>query len=172
MMVFLNEFRRADNRVVSMYDANVEGLDPSPYSGRPEAEDQMRLGLHAPIIRAMVSLYQNELQYPVPDGRWFFHSEQAHRQWDWGQRARQEAVSDLASSMALDPSMRVLVAHGLTDLVTPYFETQMVLDQMAPIGDPKRLRFEVYPGGHMFYSLETSRRMFRDHARQMIEGRG
>ena len=172
MSVFLNEFRRPQNRVVSMYDANVEGLDPSPYSGRPQAEDQMRLGLHAPIVQAMVGLYRNELQWVVPDGRYFFQSEQAGRQWDWGNRARNESVSALQSAMALDPRLRTLVVHGLVDLVTPYFETQMVLDQIAPIGDPARLRFEVYPGGHMFYSLANSRRMFRDHAREMMEAAG
>jgi carboxypeptidase C (cathepsin A) len=169
MSVFLNEFRRPQNRVVSMFDANVEGLDPSPFSGRPQADDQMRLGLHAPIVQAMVGLYRNELQWVVPDGRYFFQSEQAGRQWDWGNRARNESVSALQSAMALDPRMRTLVVHGLVDLVTPYFETQMVLDQIAPIGDPARLRFEVYPGGHMFYSLADSRRMFRDDAREMME---
>lgn len=172
MPVFLNEFRRAQNRVVSMYDANVEGLDPSPFSGRPQAEDQMRLGLHAPIVQAMVSLYHNELKWIVPDGRYFFQSEQAGRQWDWGNRAGNESVSAFKSAMALDPKLRALVVHGLTDLVTPYFETQMVLDQMPRIGDPARLRFEVYPGGHMFYSLGESRRLFRDHARELMEAAG
>ncbi|MBX9757696.1 MAG: peptidase S10 [Beijerinckiaceae bacterium] len=169
MQTFLNEFRRPQNRVVSMYDANVEGLDPSPFGGRPEAEDQMRIGLHAPIVQAMVGLYRDELKWVVPDGRYFFQSEQAGRQWDWGNRGRNESVSALASAMALDPKLRTLVVHGLVDLVTPYYETQMVLDQVATIGDPARLRFEVYPGGHMFYSLDESRRMFRDHAREMIE---
>lgn len=171
MDVFLNEFRRAQNRVVSMYDANVEGLDPSPFSGRPEAEDQMRLGLHAPIVQSMVSLYQNELKWVVPEGRYFFQSTQAGRQWDWGNRSNVESVSALKSAMALDPRMRALIVHGLTDVVTPYFETQMVLDQIPNIGDPARLRFEVYPGGHMFYSREDSRRMFAAHAREMIEGK-
>lgn len=169
MQAFLNEFRRAQNRVVSMYDANVEGLDPSPFSGRPQAEDQMRLGLHAPIVQTMVGLYRNELKWAVPDGRYFFQSEQAGRQWDWGNRSRVESVSAFKTAMALDPNMRALIVHGLGDLVTPYFETQMVLDQIPQIGDPARLRFEVYPGGHMFYSLAESRRMFRDHAREMIE---
>lgn len=169
MSAFLNEFRRAQNRVVSMYDANVEGLNPSPYSSRPQAEDQMRLGLHAPIVQAMVGLYHNELKWVVPDGRYFFQSVQAGRQWDWGNRGGVESVSAFKTAMALDPNMRALIVHGLTDLVTPYFETQMVLDQIPQIGDPARLRFEVYPGGHMFYSLADSRRMFRDHAREMME---
>lgn len=171
MGVFLDEFRRASGRVVSMYDALVEGLAPSPFGAGPGADDQMRLGLHAPIVQAMVSLYRNELQWFPSDARWFFHSEQANRQWDWGARARVESTSAFRSALALDPRVRALVVHGLTDLVTPYFETKMVLDQIPNIGPPGRVRFEVYPGGHMFYSLETSRALFRDHARELIEGR-
>ena len=83
-------------------------------------------------------------------------------------KAGEEAVRDFTSVMALDPDMRTLIAHGLTDLVTPYFETQMVLDQMPPIGDPARVRFEVYAGGHMFYSRADSRKKFRDDARAMM----
>jgi len=36
-------------------------------------------------------------------------------------RGQAEALSDLKRAMALDPSLRVLVAHGVTDQVTPYF---------------------------------------------------
>jgi carboxypeptidase C (cathepsin A) len=64
--------------------------------------------------------------------------------------------------------MRVLIAHGLTDVVTPYFETQMVLDQIARLGDPDRLRFNTYTGGHMFYSKDESRRRFRDDVRAIF----
>ncbi len=168
MSVFVDEFRRADKNVVSMYDAHVAGIDPSPYGQGPSAQDQMRLGLHAPIVQAMVGLYRDKLEWFPPNSRYFFQNEQAGRQWDWGDRSRQEAVRDFSSAMALDPNMGTLIAHGLTDLVTPYFETQMVLDQMPPLGDPARLRFEVYAGGHMFYSREDSRRKFRDDARAMM----
>jgi carboxypeptidase C (cathepsin A) len=62
----------------------------------------------------------------------------------------------------------VLIAHGLTDLVTPYFETQMVLDQLPEIGAPERLRFDVFTGGHMFYARDDSRKRFRDDVRSMM----
>ncbi len=172
METFMEEIRRGDKNVVSMYDADVPGIDPSPFGAGPDAEDQMRLGLHAPITQAMVGLYRNELEWIVPNGRYFFQNEQAGRQWDWGNRGRQEAVRDFTSAMALDPTMRTLIAHGLSDLVTPYFETQMVLDQTPTLGDPARIRFEVYPGGHMFYSRTDSRRQFRDDARAMMEAAG
>lgn len=166
---FAREIHRADGKVASAYDGAVMGLDPAPHAIDNEASDQMRLGLHAPIIQTMVDIYKNRLQWQPPNSRYFFQSRMAGRQWDWGRRAP-EAVRDLAKTLALDPNLRVLVAHGAADLVTPYFQTKLTLDQMAPIGDPARLKFQVYPGGHMFYSRSASRQAFRDDARKMIAG--
>jgi carboxypeptidase C (cathepsin A) len=117
----------------------------------------------------MLELYRSKLNWVVENGRYQFMNEQAGRQWDRGRGA--EAVSDLRQAMALDPQMRVLVAHGLSDLVTPYFETRMVLDQVPETGAPGRLRFETYAGGHMLYLREASREKFREDGRKLIEGR-
>lgn len=163
---FVREIHRAQNRVGSLYDADVTGYDPTPFSGRTDAEDQMRLGLHAPIISAMVSLYRDKLNWKVEGARYLFINDQASRSWDWG-RGQAEAVSDLRKAMALDPRMRVLVTHGMTDVVTPYFESRMVLDQIPNFGPAERLRFVLYSGGHMFYSRDASRASFRDDAKAM-----
>ncbi len=65
----------------------------------------------------------------------------------------------------------MLITHGFTDLVTPYFETKMLLDQFPNYGDPGRLRLAVYEGGHMQYARDASRRALREDARALIEGR-
>ena len=169
MNVFVREIHAGEKRVASMYDGNATGLDPNPFTSANEAEDQLLRGLHAPIVSAMIDIYQNRLQWLPANGRYAFQNRAAGRQWDWGNRTH-EATSDLAASMALDSAMRVLVVHGLTDLVTPYFETSMVLDQMPSIGHPGRLKFRAYSGGHMFYSRTASRKAFRDDAQAMIAG--
>lgn len=168
--VFAREIHAREGKVASGYDGNATGLDPNPFSQVNEADDQLLRGLHAPIVSTMLDIYQNRLQWTVPNGRYMFQNAAAGRQWDWGNR-NQEATSDLATAMALDSSMRVLITHGLTDLVTPYLETKMVLDQMPGIGDAGRLKFQVYPGGHMYYAREASRKAFRDDARALIEGK-
>jgi carboxypeptidase C (cathepsin A) len=165
---FLRELHRGERRIGSSYDGTVTGFDPFPFSGRNDADDQMRLGLHAPIISAMVGLYRDKLNWSVEGARYNFLSEQASRSWDWG-RGGAEAVSDLRKALALDPNMRVLVVHGLTDVVTPYLETQMVLDQIPDYGAPDRVTFKVYSGGHMFYSRDESRAKFRDDARAIYK---
>ena len=51
-----------------------------------------------------------------------------------GGRGQPEALGALRRVMALDEFFDpVLVVHGLTDLVTPYFETALLLRQLAPV---------------------------------------
>ena len=77
---------------------------------------------------------------------------------------------DLKRALALDPHLRVLVAHGLTDQVTPYFASKLLIDQIPPMGDPGRVQFKVYGGGHMVYLQDKSRAALREDARKLIEG--
>ena len=63
----------------------------------------------------------------------------------------------------------MLVGHGLFDLATPYFGTKMVLDQLPAFATPQRLKLVVYPGGHMFYSRDASRRAFRTEVEALIK---
>ena len=51
--------------------------------------------------------------------------------------------------------------------MTPYFENQLILQQMPAYAIPDRLKLAVYGGGHMFYSRDASRRAFREDARTL-----
>jgi carboxypeptidase C (cathepsin A) len=75
----------------------------------------------------------------------------------------------MREALALDPHLHVLIAHGLYDLVTPYFGTQLQLDQIPVSVGIDRVRLVVYPGGHMFYSQDASRTAFRTDARQLFD---
>ena len=93
-------------------------------------------------------------------------------QWDWdGGRAKTQALSDIKQALALDPAFRVLIAHGLSDQVTPYFASKLLIDQIPPMGDAARVRLKVYGGGHMLYLRDGSRAALREDARQLIEGK-
>ena len=115
----------------------------------------------------MSDLAANELKWFV-DARYEILNESVSENWDWG-HGNAEALSDLKEDLALDPHFRVLVAHGATDLVTPYFASKLLLDQIAPMGDKNRVRLVVYGGGHMLYARDQSRAALRDDARKLIQ---
>ncbi|MFX9672972.1 hypothetical protein ABTO96_19495, partial [Acinetobacter baumannii] len=72
-------------------------------------------------------------------------------------------------SLALDPNLKLLIGHGLFDLATPYFATRLVLDQLPAYAGPSRVKFAVYPGGHMFYSREGARKAFRSEVEALMQ---
>ncbi len=74
-------------------------------------------------------------------------------------RSRHRAARD----PHLDQSLAVLVAHGYSDLETPYFQTHLILDQVA---EQARVMRRTYPGGHMFYDRDNSRAAIRADAEQ------
>lgn len=165
---FERERERTAGRIASMYNSLVTGFDPNPYSATSHYADPVLDALRTPVANAMANLYATQLNWFV-DARYESLNEQVARDWDWGQ-GQPEAIGDLKQDLALDPHFRVVVAHGLTDAVTPYFASKLLLDQIPPMGSPDRMRLVVYGGGHMVYALDQSRAALRTEAQRMIAG--
>jgi carboxypeptidase C (cathepsin A) len=164
---FLRERKRDRGLVSSMYDATVTGTDPDPTSSTSHYDDPVLSVIRPPLSSAMTDLYARVLHWRVEEPYQLLNS-RVNGRWDWGGgRGSHEIVSDLRSVLASDPRLRVLITHGASDLVTPYFETQMILDQMPAFASPERLKFAVYGGGHMYYSRDASRRALREDAREL-----
>jgi carboxypeptidase C (cathepsin A) len=166
---FDRERDRAAGRVASPYDSLVTGFDPNPHAATSHYSDPVLDALRPPLASAMANIYETQLNWFV-DARYEALNVQVARDWDWGQ-GQPEVIGDLKQDLALDPRFRVLIAHGLTDEVTPYFATQLLIDQIPPMGDPNRLRLAVYGGGHMVYALDQSRAALRADAQRLIEGK-
>jgi len=156
--------------LASAYDGGVRGLNPDP-AHFSDAADPVLDGLRAPLAEAMAQLVAERLKWAVGDASYEILNDQVAHSWDWGHGRRgQESLSDLRRVLALDPRVKVLVAHGTSDLVTPYFATRLLLDQSMAVGAPERIAFLALPGGHMFYAEDISRAALRDAARKLIMG--
>jgi len=166
---FARERTRAEGRISSQYDSLATGLDPDPHAASSDHSDPVLDAYKTPLAAAMADITANRLNWPV-EARYEILNENVNRQWDWNGRGQAESLSDLKSVLALDPHMHVLIVHGLTDEVTPYFTSELLIDQVAPLGDANRLRLAVYGGGHMVYAKDGSRAALRDDARKLITG--
>jgi carboxypeptidase C (cathepsin A) len=161
---FQREFQRKSSEVVSAYDTGVSSYDPEPAAAHPRYEDPVLTAMTAPLTSAFLNHLTRVLNYK-PEGRYFLLNGSVNGAWRWGRgRGQPEAIGELRQILALDARLRVLVAHGFTDLVTPYFGSQLLLNQLPDFGPEQRLTLQVYGGGHMFYSREASRIAFREDA--------
>ena len=156
---FRREFDRRSGRVAGRYDASVSGLDPYPDSSYSLFGDPSGDSLMAPLTSAAVDLTTRKLNWR-PDGSYHLLNDAVSKAWDFG-RGPAESISQLRQILALDPKMKLLVAHGLFDLATPYFGSKVILDQLPAYARSDRVKLVVYPGGHMFYSRDGARQAFR-----------
>jgi carboxypeptidase C (cathepsin A) len=166
---FRREFDRKNGKVTGRYDASVKGFDPYPDSSFFHFSDPSGEALIAPLTSAVVDLTTRKLNWR-PDGSYHLLNSEVEKAWDFGRGLRPaESISQLRAILALDPKLKLLVAHGLFDLATPYFGSQILLDQLPAFASPERVKLVVYPGGHMFYSRDASRQAFRSEAQMLMK---
>jgi len=90
--------------------------------------------------------------------------------WDWHDgsgRTLPSVNDDLRELFALTPSFRLMIAHGYSDMVTPYAVSRYVLDHLPPSIEEERAELRLYRGGHMFYIDPQSRKAFTANADTM-----
>jgi carboxypeptidase C (cathepsin A) len=90
--------------------------------------------------------------------------------WDWEGSGRGGASisDDVRELLAMNPSFRLMIAHGTSDMVTPYGVSRYMLDHLPPMGDPPRAA-SLYRGGHMFYIDQDSRKTFTADAKTFYQ---
>jgi carboxypeptidase C (cathepsin A) len=166
---FRREFDRKNGKVTGRYDASVMGIDPFPDSSFLHFSDPSGEALVAPLTSAAVDLTTRTLNWR-PDGSYHLLNGEVEKAWNFGHGVSPpQSISELRQILALDPKLKLLVGHGLFDLATPYFGTRIELDQLPAFATPDRVKLVVYPGGHMFYSRDASRRAFRSEAEALMK---
>jgi carboxypeptidase C (cathepsin A) len=155
---FLRQVYRDQGKIGSWYDSNVTAYDPFPWSPERKSNDPILDSIIAPTTSAMVDFVTRVVGWKV-DARYYALSDEVNAGWD--EPGVVESVTDLRQAMALDPNLKVLIAHGWDDLSCPYFGSELIVDQMPEMGAPGRIGVHVYPGGHMFYSRPDSQAAFR-----------
>ncbi|MGO4525374.1 alpha/beta hydrolase [Microvirga sp. 2MCAF35] len=121
------------------------------------------------IISGEMDLYfKNMLKFQTAE-KYKVIDPELNKTWIWNNsRYGVESLSSLEQALNHDREMRVLIAHGTSDLTTPYFATKMLAAQME-IKETDRLDFKLYGGNHLFYTREASRRGLRNDVRAFFQ---
>jgi carboxypeptidase C (cathepsin A) len=166
LRAFTREVDRRDGRIVSIYDSDVSAPDPDPLNERGRHDDPVLDASIAPFTSAFTAYAANELGYKT-DQPFHLLNPEVGRHWDWetghNTSADVSADTDLARALALEPQLKVMIANGVTDLVTPYMMNRYVKDHM-PGSLGERIALKLYAGGHMLYLHPDSRHRLREDA--------
>ncbi len=165
---FLRE--HAPGAIASIYDGTLTIPNPYPEYISPTVPDPVLAQFGPTFSSAITDLVTTKLNWH-PEAGYRLSNNRALREWDWGSRPnRAEAMSALRTLLAADPAFRVLIGHGVDDLILPYFGTKLLLSQLPSADFASRVHLVLHDGGHMFYTRDASRAALHDEARSLITG--
>jgi len=96
-------------------------------------------------------------------------------QWSWRTAPKNKAweptyvntAHDLSKALRINPSLKVFVASGFYDLVTPFFDAEYTLNRHGIKSE--QIQFKYYHGGHMMYVNEPTRIDLLNDTRAFIQ---
>jgi len=165
---------RDAGRLISLYDGSFSAIDPDPSSPLPAKEDPLLIQMNTLLTAGMNSYVREQLKFET-DISYEVLNKEVSQKWNWKSGLKWEqgfvgVAESLKSSMSMNKDLKAFIAHGVFDLVTPYFSSVVVTSQMSL--DPAiaaNLTMKVYEGGHMFYIHGPSREVFFEDAKRFFQ---
>jgi carboxypeptidase C (cathepsin A) len=164
---FVKNLDLGDHKIASRYDVTFASDDPYPETPVARGPDPILDGVIRGYGSAFVGYARDELGFKT-DMTYNLLAADIAGKWDWEQGHGQVGVSDdLRVLLALTPSFRLMIAHGYSDMVTPYAVSRYVLEHLPAFEGEERTELKLYRGGHMFYLDPDSRKAFSADAKTM-----
>jgi carboxypeptidase C (cathepsin A) len=168
---YVKNLDSAERKIVSHYDATFAVDDPYPDQAAARGPDPLLDGLVRAYGGTYAAYARDELGFKT-EMTYILLASDISGKWDWdggSGRGGANVTDDLRELLALTPSFRLLIAHGYSDMVTPYAATRYVLDHLPRLEDPTRAQLRLYRGGHMLYLDPDSRRAFSADAKAFFQ---
>lgn len=168
---FVKSLLADQRRLLSLYDGSITLIDPDPAKQLLIGSDLYLDRLNAPITAAFNSYIRGNLNFKT-DLPYLLLNHDVAGSWNWrsgihDQQGFVEAATALKQAMSLNPDMQTLIVHGVFDLVTPYYASEIVIKQMALDSRiQNNIQLKIYHGGHMPYLHQgTLNALYKDVVR-------
>ncbi|QPB19947.1 carboxypeptidase [Rhizobium sp. 007] len=167
---FAKNSAKQQGEVMSPYDASFATPDPYPGSDSDRGDDAVLDGFTRAYGGAFADYARNELGFRTEMTYTLLESD-VSRQWEWGgghgsgSRLQASITDDIRELLGSNPGFHLLIAHGYSDIVTPYGVSRYVVDHLPESLTRGRVSLDVYRGGHMFYTNAQARTAFTADAK-------
>jgi carboxypeptidase C (cathepsin A) len=165
MARFARELLRDERKVLGLYDATLTATDPFPDREEYAGPDPTLAGMD-PVYMTAINRHLRADIGVQTDREYLLLSEEVNEAWrndapEHFFTPPVGATDDFRYGMTLNPYLKAFISHGRFDLVTPYYSSDRLRNLMRLDPDmASRLTVRHFPGGHMFYAWEESRRDF------------
>lgn len=167
---FRKELLRAEGKTVGTLDSRYTGMEADQISDRATMGDPSSY-LTSPGYTAAFNDYLNELNVKM-DRPYLSSNRQIGGRWRWfygGEPNYVNTAPDMSNAMRTNPQLKVMIASGYYDLITPFFDAEYTFSRHGIVLD--RVWFTYYEGGHMMYNNEKEFKQLADDIRKFITGK-
>ncbi|MFC7333789.1 S10 family peptidase [Rhodocista pekingensis] len=156
---FRKELLRDKGLALGQFDGRYTLAEPDLVADRPVLGDAASEATESAYTAALNSYFGETLKVEM-DRPYLTGSEAAGRSWDWrtapdGEGWEPSYVNTaraLSDALRRNGRLRVLVANGYYDLVTPFFDAEYTLGRHDILAD--RVEMAYFEAGHMMYLHE------------------
>ncbi|CAI3953955.1 Carboxypeptidase C (cathepsin A) (Kex1) (PDB:1AC5) [Commensalibacter communis] len=162
-----HDIRSRDGKLHSLYDYTLTINDPYPDGTNNEDSPEPVLSGFGKAYGGMFATYAaQELKFQTPL-TYNLLNMPLNSKWSYTDNGFSivRGMPILRKLMALNPSMKLFIAHGYFDLVCPFASSQWIINQM-PINQ-NRINLKLYKGGHMLYANPNSRAALTHDVQQL-----
>ena len=165
---YLQEIYKSRGQLANYFDTTIAYPNPFPV---PNDDGTVFAALvddtNPEVTSDMTSFISDTLKWK-PTIPYMGFSFDVNRSFVWARNTdSNESYSTLRRLLAQNSHLRVMLAHGYSDIACPYFADILAIEQIPTEAGRGRVKISTYPGGHMFYNRTASLRAFTQDAKDM-----
>jgi carboxypeptidase C (cathepsin A) len=171
---YLQELQRDDRLITGRIDSRFIGPAVNPLAESMDY-DPFFPAVGPAYTAAFFDYLHNELNFRRDEEykttAWPLDWEWTHRDPDGRRQVAVNLLPDLSRAMVMNPGLHLHVQQGYYDIATPFAATSYYLRHLdIPAEARERIRYDLYPAGHMMYLHEESMKRYRDDLAAFIRG--
>ena len=172
---FQKELLRNENKTLGRLDGRYFGEEADQIAERPTLGDASSYKISSAYTAALQSYFASDLNIKME--RPYLTSNRAiYPKWNWKPVPKNSGWEPnyvntsrrLAKAMRKNESMKVLVASGYYDLITPFFDAEYTFSRNGIVTE--RVDFTYYEAGHMMYVHHPALAQLCKDIRLFLEG--
>jgi carboxypeptidase C (cathepsin A) len=156
------DFFSTERKMIGAYDTRTIG-DRLPGISWSMSLDPSIYQIDGILSGTLNAYLRQELRSPLLFPAYSGCSAEAFLSWDWPKGEIPNQMDALRQAMIQNNKLKVFVACGFYDAVTPFMATEYLFRHLLlPETYTTRVRFGYYEGGHMFYTNPNARLAFKE----------